>query len=223
MSSLAGKKILVTGGSGFIGSSIVRKLLDNNSQVSVVDNFSKTNNLKDIVNDNLTIIQANCASIDDLQKIPYEFDFLFHFAANAEVNLSSTNTKSLFDNNILATQNILEWFKNSKCKTIIFPSTSTIYGDASIMPTPETYSPCNPISFYGASKLACEAMISSYCQSYNKQGIIFRLANIIGSHSDHGIIPDMIKKLSHSKDTLEILGDGTQMKSYLHRHYLVIQ
>jgi len=100
-------------------------------------------------------------------------------------------------------------------KKIIFASTSTVYGDATIFPTPETYSPCYPISMYGASKLACEAMISSHCNIHKKDGKLIRFANIIGPNSDHGIIPDMLKKFQKST-TIEILGDGTQKKSYLY-------
>lgn len=216
MTVLYDKKVLVTGGAGFIGNSLVKKLLENHCHVCVVDNFSKTNHLKNINEKNLIVINADCKLFDDMKKIPYDFDILFHLAADPEVNLSVTNLQSIYENNILATKNILEWFKNSESKIIVFTSTSTVYGEAKVIPTPESYNPCYPISFYGGSKLACEAMISSWCHTFNKQGIIFRLANIVGSLSDHGIIPDMIKKLSHSKETIEILGDGHQIKSYLY-------
>jgi len=210
------RRPLVTGGAGFIGNELVRSLLDYGIEVLVFDNFSKKNNLNNIKNEKLTIIRGDCTSRKDLEKIPNDIDVVFHFAADPEVNLSVTNSKSIFDNNILATYNLLERLKTTRCEEIVFASTSTVYGEPTIFPTPETYSPCNPISFYGSSKLACEAMISSNCYTFKKHGIIIRFANIIGPKSDHGIIPDMQKKITKSTKTIEILGDGTQTKSYLY-------
>lgn len=209
-------RVLVTGGVGFIGNSIVRKILENKSTVYVLDKFSSKNNLDDVENKSLHIIKGDCTIEGDLEKIPKQLDIVFHLAADPEVNLTITNPKSIFQNNILATYNLLEFLRKINCKCFVFTSTSTIYGEPSIFPTSETYSPCNPISLYGASKLACEAMISSYCHTYKKQGVIVRLANIIGPKSDHGIIPDMIKKSQNCSKTIEVLGDGTQTKSYLH-------
>lgn len=99
---------------------------------------------------------------------------------------------------------------------VVFASTSTVYGDAKTFPTPENYSPLEPISVYGASKLASEALISSYCHTYKKKAIILRLANIIGARSKHGVINDFITKLTRNPTELEIQGDGLQRKSYLH-------
>ena len=100
--------------------------------------------------------------------------------------------------------------------TKVFASTSTVYGDAKIIPTPENYSPLEPISIYGASKLASEALIASYCHTYKKRAVILRLANIVGPRSRHGVINDFIVKLRRNPKQLEILGDGRQTKSYLH-------
>lgn len=209
------RNALVTGGAGFIGSRLIHALLDYGTDVIVFDNFSKNNNLSDIKNEKMVIIKGDCTSRKDLEKLPSNIDTVFHFAADPEVNLSVTNSKSIFENNILATYNLLEWLKTIENNEIIFASTSTVYGDASIFPTPETYSPCYPISLYGASKLAGEAMISSYCNIHKKCGKIIRLANVIGPQSGHGIIPDMLKKIQKST-TIEVLGDGTQIKSYLY-------
>ena len=103
------------------------------------------------------------------------------------------------------------------CKKIIFTSTSAIYGEASLIPTPEDYGPLKPISMYGASKLACEALISGYAGTFGIEAVIFRLANVVGPSSTHGVIFDFFTKLAHSDGKyLEILGDGTQKKSYLY-------
>ena len=101
-------------------------------------------------------------------------------------------------------------------KFLVFASSSTVYGDASRLPTPEDYAPLEPISVYGASKLACEALISGYAHTFKIRSLVLRYANIIGSRLRHGVIYDFIMKLRNNPDVLEILGDGTQRKSYLH-------
>jgi len=126
------------------------------------------------------------------------------------------NTKVYFDQNITATYNLLEAMRKNKVPSIAFTSTSTVYGEASVIPTPEEYGPLIPISLYGASKLACEALITSYCHTFDMNSWIFRFANIIGARSTHGIIFDFINKLKNNPEQLEILGDGRQEKSYLH-------
>lgn len=216
MKTSGDKRVVVTGGAGFIGSFLVRKLLGNDYWVYVFDNFSKKNNLADISHEKLCVIKGDCRYARDVAKIPKDIDVLFHLAADPEVNISLTSPQSIIENNILATHYILEWFKNSECKTILFTSTSTVYGEVKILPTPETYLPCYPISLYGHSKLACEVLVTSCCHTCKKQCVLLRLANIVGPHSDHGIIPDLINKLTKSTPSLEVLGNGSQQKSYLH-------
>ncbi len=106
--------------------------------------------------------------------------------------------------------------KAGSVKTFVFTSSSTVYGDASRVPTPEDYAPLKPISVYGSTKLACEAMVSAYAHTYGFNAVIYRLANIVGPRARHGVIYDFILKLRKNKNQLEILGDGKQTKSYLH-------
>lgn len=141
---------------------------------------------------------------------------VYHVAANPDVKLGASDTKVHLDQNILATYNLLEAMRKGNAKKIAFTSTSTVYGEASVMPTPEDYGPLIPISLYGASKLACEALITSYSHTFDMQAWIFRFANIVGPRSTHGITVDFIKKLKENPGRLEILGDGKQEKSYLH-------
>jgi len=103
-----------------------------------------------------------------------------------------------------------------KIPYLVFVSSSTVYGDAAKIPTPEDYAPLEPISIYGASKLACEAIISGYAHTFKIRSLVLRYANIIGSRLRHGVIYDFIMKLKKDPTRLEILGDGTQRKSYLH-------
>ena len=135
---------------------------------------------------------------------------------NPDVRLGAVDTKVHFDQNITATYNLLEAMRINEVKEMAFTSTSTVYGEATIIPTPENYGPLVPISLYGASKLACEALITSYSHTFDMHSWIFRFANIIGDRGTHGIIVDFIAKLQKDPEELEILGDGRQSKSYLH-------
>ena len=132
------------------------------------------------------------------------------------MKVSATNPEIHYKENLQTTFNILEACRRMKVSTLIFPSTSTIYGEAEIIPTPETYQPLEPISIYGAVKLACETLIKTYARLYGLRALILRYANIIGSRSTHGVIIDFIRKLKANPRRLEILGDGTQTKSYLY-------
>ena len=110
----------------------------------------------------------------------------------------------------------MEKINETKIKKLIFASSSSVYGDARIVPTNENYGPLYPISHYGASKLACEAMVSSFCHNYNIEGVIIRPANVIGLRGRHGLIWDLVHKLKINQDELELLGDGKQTKSFIH-------
>ena len=143
-------------------------------------------------------------------------DVVFHLAANPEVRIGIQSPELLYETNVLITYNLLEAMRKEDVKYLIFTSTSTVYGDAEVIPTPEDYSPLEPISVYGGVKLAVEALISGYAHTFDIRSLIFRLANIIGERSNHGVIYDFINKLRKNPERLEILGDGTQRKSYLH-------
>ena len=141
---------------------------------------------------------------------------IFHFAANPEVRVGTAAPEIHFRENLVATFQLLEAARVSGgAKTLVFASTSTVYGEAQ-MPTREDYGPLLPISTYGASKLGCEALISSYAHTHGLRGLILRLGNCVGSRSNHGVVADFVKKLKTDPTELEILGDGTQTKSYVH-------
>lgn len=212
--------ILVTGGAGFIGSHLTEELLNQGHKVTILDNFSngKMNNIQhSLGNPSLTIAKEDLKRPKKLRQIINVSDTIFHLAANPEVKLGETDPKKHFEENILATFNLLETMRKSgKPKTLVFTSTSTVYGEAKLVPTREDYAPLIPISTYGASKLACEALITSYAHTFNHQALILRLANIIGPRSNHGVIVDFIKKIRANPRELTILGDGNQEKSYMY-------
>lgn len=210
--------VLITGGAGFIGSYLVEKLVRLNNNVTVLDNLksgSKANLLQSFGNENLHFIAGDCTNPSDLQTAMTDVDVVFHLAANPEVRLEFNDPETCFRQNVYATHLLLEEMRQSQVSTVVFASTSTVYGDVDVIPTPETH-PTRPISLYGASKLASEAMISAYAHTYNMRAIILRLANVVGPRSGHGVIHDFIDKLQKDSRTLEILGDGAQSKSYLY-------
>lgn len=213
-------KILVTGGAGFIGSHLVDKLLRLGHEVVVLDNLSSgciefiKHNLK---NKNFKFIKGDVTKRKDIKKALRGCDKVFHLAANPDIRIGSKNTKIDFKINITGTYNLLEeMMLSNKAKFVGFTSTSVVYGEAKIMPTPEKYGPLIPISLYGGSKLSCEALISAFCHMFGMHAINYRLANIIGPRCTHGVIYDFIRKLKKNPNKLEILGDGTQTKSYLY-------
>jgi len=213
-------KTLVTGGAGFIGSHLVERLLKDGCRVIILDNLrnGKVENVKSSLKSrNLTLIKEDLKKPIKLNQAVGDSEIIFHLAANPEVRIGETDPKTHFEENILATFNLLEAVRKSgKPKTLVFTSTSTVYGEAKLIPTPEDYAPLIPISTYGASKLACEALIASYTYTFNHRALILRLANIIGPRSNHGVIVDFIKKIKTNPRELEILGDGHQEKSYMY-------
>lgn len=210
---------LVTGGAGFIGSHLVDKLISHNLQVKVIDNLSTGNisNLKGSADHkNFHFFKKDLSDVKSLKKILKDVKWVFHMAADPEVRTGFEHPEISFQENLQKTFHLLEEIRKTEVEGILFASTSTVYGEPLQIPTPENYGPLLPISPYGASKLACEALISSYCHSYGINGINFRFANIVGSRNNHGVISDFIGKLRKNKKKLEVLGDGKQSKSYLH-------
>jgi len=217
MLKLKDRSILVTGGAGFIGSHLVEGLLAEN-HVTVLDNFSSGK--REFLalhqdNPNFRLIEADLLLPEALEKALTGVDMVFHLAANPDVKLGAQNTRVHLEQNVLATYNLLEAMRRCGVKKIAFTSTSTVYGEATKIPTPEDYGPLLPISLYGASKLACEAQISSYCHTFEMQSWIYRFANIVGERGTHGVLVDFIRKLQENPGELEILGSGKQRKSYL--------
>jgi UDP-glucose 4-epimerase len=212
-------RVLVTGGAGFIGSHLVDALTRRESKVVVLDNLSsgKRENISHWMgNPNFTFHLGDCLNPGEVERAISGCGTVHHLAANPEVRIGALDPRIDFEQNIVATYNILEAMRRSEeAERILFTSTSTVYGEAKLLPTPEDYAPLQPISTYGASKLACEAMVSAYCHTFGIQGVVYRFANIVGSRSRHGVIYDFIRKLKENPHELEVLGDGTQTKSYL--------
>jgi len=215
---------VVTGGCGFIGSHLVDALAGRGEKVTVIDNLStgsESNIAGPLGKGGTTLTKADLLH-EGWQDLFAGAARVYHLAADPDVRMSGIHPESVVRNNILATARVLEAMRRHDVPGIVFTSTSTVYGEASVIPTPEDYAPLVPISVYAASKLACEALISAYCHSYGMQGWVFRFANIIGERSNHGVIWDFVHKLGENPRVLEILGDGKQTKSYLEVHECVM-
>jgi UDP-glucose 4-epimerase len=210
-------KYFVTGGAGFIGSCIIDRAIGKN-EVTVYDNLSSgkeehvSHHFK---NKNFKFVKADLLDFDRVAKEMKGHDTVWHIAANPDIRKGTESSRYDLEQNTLVTYNVLEAARRNDINSVVFSSTSTIYGPAKVIPTPEDYGPCLPISLYGASKLACEGLVSAYSSLYGIRAWIFRFANIIGKRSTHGILPDLVDKLNKDRSRLEVLGDGKQRKSYL--------
>jgi len=213
-------KVLVTGGAGFIGSHIVDAILDRTGDVIALDNLSsgRIENLHEATRQRgFKFVVGDLKKFPNLPEVLTDVSMVYHFAANPEVRVGAVEPSVHFEENLLTTFKLLEAMRASgEAKTIVFASTSTVYGQATQLPTPEDYGPMLPISTYGASKLGCESLISAYAYTHGMRGLILRLGNCVGSRSRHGVLSDFIQKLRTNPNELEILGDGTQIKSYVH-------
>jgi len=214
-------KALVTGGAGFIGSHLVDRLLQARHHVRVFDNFS-TGQRRFLVgaqtNDQFELIEGDLIDEKQIETAMRDVDFVWHLAANADVRLGTDQPRRDLEQNTIATANVLEAMRKNEVRHIVFSSTGSIYGEASIIPTPEDCPMPVQTSLYGASKLACEGMISAYCEAFDMQAWIFRFVSILGERYTHGHIFDFYRKLLNDPDNLHILGNGKQRKSYLYIH-----
>ena len=208
--------VLVTGFNGFIGSHLIDRLVKRGDDVVVLDNLSSGK--EEFLAHHSSQVTSHHVDITDYEAMcPYfeGVDVVFHFAANPDIRLGTQITDTDLKQGTLATYNVVESMRVHNVPTIMFASSSVVYGENAPMPTPENHGPCLPISLYGASKSAGESLISSWVGTFGLQGYIFRFANIIGDRGTHGVIFDFIHKLKADPSRLEVLGNGLQEKSYM--------
>lgn len=207
-------KVFITGGAGFIGSQMAEKFLSQGWTVTCFDNLILGK--REFVPKAAKFIESDLLDLERVIKEIKGHDLVVHLAANSDISQGAEKSDVDLKNGTIATFNTLEAMRKSDVRDIIFASTSAIYGEASIKPTPENYGPLFPISFYGASKLACEGMLSAFAHNCGFRALAFRFANIVGPRSTHGAIHDFTGRLIKDANVLTVLGNGTQKKSYLH-------
>jgi len=210
--------ILVTGGAGFIGSHLVDHLVSMRAKVKVVDNLSSgriENLAQHRDSQNVEIVIGDLKDREICINVVKDVEVVFHFAANPEVRVSTIDPETHFRENIVATFNLLEAMRRRDVKVIVFASSSSVYGEPEEIPVKED-APIRPVSVYGATKAACETLIHAYTRLYGFKAVIFRYANVVGPRLRHGVIYDFLQKLKNNPHKLEILGDGTQIRSFIY-------
>ena len=211
--------ILVTGCAGFIGSTFVDRSLGKGHKVIGIDNFStgqKSFLIEALKNPNFNLLNLDLLNLDELKKAFCDCEYVYHFAANADVRFGTNHPRRDLEQNTIATYNILEAMRANGIKKIAFSSTGSVYGESPLIPTPENGPFPIQTSLYGASKAACEGLISAYCEGFGFQSWIFRFVSILGERYTHGHIFDFYQKLKKDPTCLPVLGNGKQRKSYLY-------
>jgi UDP-glucose 4-epimerase len=212
-------KVFITGAAGFIGSTLVDRLLADGKKVVGWDNFS-TGQKKfldgALQNKNFKLIEGDNLDLPALTQAMAGCDTVFHLAANADVRFGLEHPSKDLQLNTVATFNVLEAMRANDIKRIAFSSTGSVYGEAEKIPTPEDAPFPVQTSLYAASKVSGEGMISSYCEGFKFEGYIFRFVSILGERYTHGHVFDFYKQLLEHPDYLKVLGDGSQRKSYLY-------
>src|SRR6266705_646126 len=200
-------KAFITGGAGFIGSHLVDDLLAGGASVVIYDNFStgRTEFLPP-AGERLKMIKGDVLDLPTLIQAMAGCDFVFHFQANADVRGGRENTRIDLEQNTIATWNVLEAMRLNGIKDIAFASSSAVYGEPDIFPTPESHASLQT-SLYGASKCAGEAMIQAYCEYFGMRCFIYRFVSWVGERYSHGIVFDLMKKLQNDRTRLPLLGD----------------
>jgi UDP-glucose 4-epimerase len=214
-------RAFVTGCAGFIASHLTDQLLREGNEVVGYDNFSTGQ--KQFLSEAMTSPRFSLHEGDLLDQKRLEAaiqgcDTVFHFAANADVRYGPEHPRKDLDQNVIATVNVLQAMQKNAIKRIAFSSTGSIYGEPAIFPTPEEIPMPVQTSLYGASKLAAEGFLQAFSESFGMQVFIFRFVSNLGPRYQHGHIVDFYRQLQQHPETLQVLGDGRQRKSYLHVH-----
>src|SRR5581483_6122662 len=213
------QKAFITGAAGFIGSNLVDRLLADGVSVVGWDNFS-TGQKKfleaALLHPGLQLVEGDTLDLSALTAAMAGCDFVFHFAANADVRFGTEHPRRDLEQNTIATFNVLEAMRTNHIKRLAFSSTGSVYGEAIKIPTPEDASFPIQTSLYGASKVAGEGLIQAYGEGFGFEGYIFRFVSILGERYTHGHIFDFYRQLLQHPDRLQIMGDGSQRKSYLY-------
>ena len=212
-------KAFVSGGAGFIGSNLVDRLLDVGHEVTVYDNLS-TGLLQFLEYakgfDRFRLVEGDLLDEGSLSEAIAGHEFVFHLAANADVRFGTEHPRRDLEQNTIVTNNVLEAMRKNGISKIAFASTGSVYGDATVIPTPENAPFPIQTSLYAASKMAGEGLIAAYCGGFGFQSWIFRFVSILGERYTHGHVFDFYRKLKQNPSRLEVLGNGKQRKSYLY-------
>jgi UDP-glucose 4-epimerase len=214
-----GKHVLVTGGAGFIGSHVADAVLARGARVTIFDDFST--GFREFVpkGERVTLVEADLLDAARVVAAMKGVDFVFHMAANADIKDNFAQPRKCVEQNVVVTQNVLEAMRAAGTKQIAFASTGSVYGEPTVLPTPEDYAFPIQTSMYASSKVCAEGLLTAYAQpapAPQFQAWIFRFVSLLGPRYTHGHVVDFYRKLKDDPTRLPVLGDGRQKKSYLH-------
>ena len=210
--------VAVMGGAGFIGSHFIAALLKENKSVTAVDNFCSGTyeHLAPFLDDkNFLLVTMDIEDTEKLIEVTKSIDTVIHLASNPDIARAAIEPRIDFLQGTVLTESVIEACRINRIQKVLYASGSGVYGDVGSEVLTEN-SPLNPISTYGASKLAGEALLASYSYMFGLNCIAFRFANVVGPMQTHGVGHDFMKKLKKNPTTLQILGDGLQSKSYVY-------
>jgi UDP-glucose 4-epimerase len=216
-----GARYFIVGGAGFIGSHFTDRLLADQATIrlTLYDNFSSGREWhyeQHRSDSRLSVVRADVRDSDALRAAIGDHDIVIHLASNPDIARAVVEPEIDFEQGTKLTNNVVEAMRRSGVRRILYASGSGVYGDLGNIEAQEDYGPMTPISTYGASKLAGEALISSYCHMFGLTGCSFRFGNVVGPRQTHGVGFDFVRSLTADQRRLKILGDGTQSKSYIH-------
>ena len=215
---IEGERVFLTGGAGFLGRHLARMLVDRGASCVVFDKRKgDEESTRDLPGSGkVELVHGNLltAKLDEAMR---GCTAVFHLAADPDVRSGEDRPGEIFEQNVLVTAKVLDGMRGAGIERLLFTSTSTVYGEATVLPTPEDYEPLAPISLYGASKLAAEGLIHGYASQHPLTAVVCRFANVVGGGATHGVIYDFVRKLRENPREMEIFGrDPGTYKSYVH-------
>jgi UDP-glucose 4-epimerase len=215
------QRYFIVGGAGFIGGHFVDRLMPagNVAHVTVYDNFTSGREWhleRHLGSTKLRVVRGDASDLRTLSDAMRDHDVVIHLASNPDIARAATEPAIDFDQGTYLTHNVVEAMRMTKTPQILYASGSGVYGDLGEVEAHEDWGPMVPISTYGASKLAGEALISAYSHMFGVRGCVYRFANVVGERQTHGVGFDFMRQLGEQPKRLRILGDGTQSKSYIH-------
>ncbi len=217
----AAERTVIVGGAGFIGSHLAGRLLADpgTAAVTVYDNFTSGRawHLEPFADDErLSVVRAEVADLDRLTDAMQGHSMVVHLASNPDIAKAMTDPTIDFHEGTALTHHVAEAARRAGVALVVYASGSGVYGDLHEHPAAEDHGPLEPVSTYGASKLAGEALLSAYAHMFGVRALAFRFANVVGPHQTHGVGYDFVRRLLDDPSQLSVLGDGTQSKSYIH-------
>jgi UDP-glucose 4-epimerase len=216
--NLKNKKIVIFGGAGFIGSHLTERLIQEGASVTVYDNLKtgRTANLAQVwQHPQFRFIQADVSDRKKVDETVPGHEIIFHFCDDSDIRTAAAHPDTFIEQNIMGLFYVLEAMRRQGIRTILFPSSTTVFGEFANPPAGEADGPLKPLNIYGGAKLASEGLISAWAHTYDFCALVFRFVGIIGGRMDHGVVHDFVRKLQKDPTQLEILGDGTQRRSFV--------